>query len=303
MKRRSNCLYCHAEFETEFDTKKFCNKKCRKRYAKNGKKRKSLLAEVKCYVCGKVSLRPIIGPGGRSSVTCGNSLCAFIHRKNRKAKKKTEHYKNVKLGLKLPWPSTVKLHNEHVKAYKKHIKPIKIHHIPICQYCGAIKIALKCSNNQCRIERKRATRKKKAAKRWLNPSYKARMALSHNLKSAIKRRVIWGKKTLATFRMLGYTPSQFKQHIDSKLQSGMSWENHGKIWEIDHIRPVVSFDIKQYGDAEMIKCWSLDNLQPLWATTAIARGHGSDMIGNREKADIWNDPVLVSPTGVEASGV
>ena len=64
------------------------------------------------------------------------------------------------------------------------------------------------------------------------------------------------------------------QHIQSQFRSGMTWENHGTYWQIDHIRPCASFDLKQ--PEEQDKCFHYTNLQPL--TT----------IENQIKSDSWN---------------
>ena len=59
--------------------------------------------------------------------------------------------------------------------------------------------------------------------------------------------------------MLGYTPVQLKHRIESQFREGMTWETYGK-WDIDHIRPLTSFDI----NAEPSEVNALSNLQPLW---------------------------------------
>jgi hypothetical protein len=61
----------------------------------------------------------------------------------------------------------------------------------------------------------------------------------------------------------------------------MSWLNFGRgkdRWQIDHIRPVASFNPDNYPTPEqmMRECFALSNLQPLWAR---------DNFGKRA---IWN---------------
>lgn len=52
-------------------------------------------------------------------------------------------------------------------------------------------------------------------------------------------------------------------HMEKRFLPGMSWENHGKAWHIDHIIPCSAFDLTVPEQREY--CFSLTNLQPLWA--------------------------------------
>jgi hypothetical protein len=89
-------------------------------------------------------------------------------------------------------------------------------------------------------------------------------------------------KSKKTMEILGCTAEEFKQHIESLFSPEMTWENHGDIWEIDHILPCASFDFTREGDLE--KCFHYSNHQPLFKTTEIAESFGyTDQIGNRNK--------------------
>ena len=65
------------------------------------------------------------------------------------------------------------------------------------------------------------------------------------------------------FVYLGYKPVDLKKHLESLFTKGMSWDEFkkGNI-HIDHIKPQSSFNLHE--DKEIKKCWSLNNLQPLW---------------------------------------
>ena len=71
------------------------------------------------------------------------------------------------------------------------------------------------------------------------------------------------------------------------FKPGMSWENYGKIWEIDHIKPCDSFDLTKLEEQQ--KCFHYTNLQPLFKTTEIAESFGYiNQIGNRNKSNKTN---------------
>jgi hypothetical protein len=52
----------------------------------------------------------------------------------------------------------------------------------------------------------------------------------------------------------------------------MSWDNYGK-WHIDHKIPVTAFNFERVDDVDFKRCWSLKNLQPLWALDNIVKGN------------------------------
>lgn len=74
-------------------------------------------------------------------------------------------------------------------------------------------------------------------------------------------------KTDKTRKMLGYSATQLKLHIESLWLVGMSWENYGE-WHIDHIEAVSTFPPGT--PAAVIN--RLSNLQPMWATSRVIDG-------------------------------
>ena len=89
-------------------------------------------------------------------------------------------------------------------------------------------------------------------------------------------------KSKKTMEILGCNIEEFILYLEKKFLPEMNWENHGDIWEIDHILPCASFDFTQEGDLE--KCFHYSNHQPLFKTTEIAESFGyTDQIGNRNK--------------------
>lgn len=84
-----------------------------------------------------------------------------------------------------------------------------------------------------------------------------------------------GKKNGRRWEVLvGYTSVQLKKHLEEQFKAGMTWENYGLHgWHIDHIIPVSVFNFEKPEDDDFKRCWSLDNLQPLWAIDNIKKGN------------------------------
>jgi len=79
------------------------------------------------------------------------------------------------------------------------------------------------------------------------------------------------------------TPAfELKLYLEKQFLPEMNWENHGNIWEIDHIKPCANFDLTDIKQQQ--ECFHYTNLQPLFKTTEIAESFGyTDQIGNRNK--------------------
>ncbi len=74
--------------------------------------------------------------------------------------------------------------------------------------------------------------------------------------------------------LVGYTIQELKAHLESLFLPGMTWENYGKYgWHIDHIIAKSFFIFTSTDNVEFKYCWSLPNLQPLWAPDNLEKGN------------------------------
>lgn len=78
-------------------------------------------------------------------------------------------------------------------------------------------------------------------------------------------------KYSSTFDLLGYSLDDLIKHLENLFTDGMTWDNYGE-WHVDHIKPISSFNFDSEDCAEFKQCWSLDNLQPLWAKDNLSKG-------------------------------
>jgi hypothetical protein len=74
------------------------------------------------------------------------------------------------------------------------------------------------------------------------------------------------------FDILQYTPEELIIHLESQFKDTMSWDNYGE-WHVDHKLPITSFSIEEMGDKEFMKCWALENLQPMWGEENIRKSN------------------------------
>ena len=122
-------------------------------------------------------------------------------------------------------------------------------------------------------------------KRKNDPSFRMRLNLSRRIKHALKG---IGKLS-KTMDLLGCSIEEFKKYLEKSFKPEMSWDNYGyRTWHTDHIKPCALFDLTD--PEEQKKCFHYTNLQPLWATTKIARAHGDfESIGNQNKSDKYHE--------------
>lgn len=107
-----------------------------------------------------------------------------------------------------------------------------------------------------------------------NPEFKLRGLVSKQVWRALK--ITRSVKSDSTLAFLPYSIPQLKAHLESFFnnKNGFTWENHGKVWQIDHIIPQSMFPFKSLDSKEFRDCWALSNLMP-------ANKHFNHRKGNR----------------------
>ena len=94
--------------------------------------------------------------------------------------------------------------------------------------------------------------------------------ISANLRNRLKG-FLFGRQSLERPNVLfGCSVSRLRLHLESLFHDGMTWDNYGTYWHIDHIKPLAAFnlmDAKQRAEASHYL-----NLQPLEAKKNIAKG-------------------------------
>ena len=98
----------------------------------------------------------------------------------------------------------------------------------------------------------------------IDPLFKLKLSIRNSISISFKRNGF--KKLSQTEIILGCTFDEFKNYLESKFESWMTWENKGLYngtanygWDIDHIIPSSSGKTQE----ELLKLNHYTNLQPL----------------------------------------
>jgi len=96
-----------------------------------------------------------------------------------------------------------------------------------------------------------------------------------NLRIRLNKAFKGNQKSGSAIEDLGCSIPEFKLYLESKFQSGMTWENWSRTgWHIDHIIPLSSFNLENR--EEFLKACHYTNLQPLWAEENFRKGNRLD---------------------------
>lgn len=106
-------------------------------------------------------------------------------------------------------------------------------------------------------ERFRKKGREDMKRRRLDPGNKIADSLRIRIWSVLKGNA----KSSNTSKLLGCSFYDFKIYLESKFEPGMSWDNYGSYWEIDHIMPCAIFNLTLPGHQK--RCFHFSNHQPL----------------------------------------
>lgn len=123
----------------------------------------------------------------------------------------------------------------------------------------------------------RSTPKHKAkAVAYMKTYYPRRMAnpvnrIAHNCRSRMRDalRCQGVRKTSKTKDLIGCSFEFFRGWLEAQFTQGMTWDNYGTLWHIDHIHPIVAFELTD--PAQQREAFNFRNCRPLLATENQAK--------------------------------
>jgi hypothetical protein len=74
-----------------------------------------------------------------------------------------------------------------------------------------------------------------------------------------------------TQQYIGLSPAALRSYLEFLMEPGMTWENYGVVWHLDHFIPLSWAD--PLNDADLRTVMHFSNLQPKWASENLSKSN------------------------------
>jgi hypothetical protein len=115
-------------------------------------------------------------------------------------------------------------------------------------------------------------------RKYLRNNPRARIA--NNARDRIRRMIgSQGNARGRSHKLIGCDADTLCLILEAQFMPGMTWENYGTVWHVDHIIPLATYNLTD--PAEQREAFHYTNLQPLWAHDNMAKGdtvEGEDVV-------------------------
>lgn len=141
--------------------------------------------------------------------------------------------------------------------------------------------------------------RKRRRERLRIPENRIKKIISDRIRQELKYRCT--RKSFKTIKYVGCNITFLTQFLECQFKDGMTWDNHGEIWHLDHIMPISHFDLLNIEEQKMAFHYS--NLQPLYKEeNLIKKDSIYPQILQREwTGEIWVDLInRISPESQES---
>lgn len=101
-----------------------------------------------------------------------------------------------------------------------------------------------------------------------DPIFKLEVRLRARIYLAFKEANL--NKSERTQKYIGCTKLFFRDWITYQFEDGMTENNYGKIWHIDHVKPCSSYDLSN--NDEVFECFNWKNCRPMFAEENLKKG-------------------------------
>jgi hypothetical protein len=117
-------------------------------------------------------------------------------------------------------------------------------------------------------EKQRSQKNALIKKQRQDPSKRLRWHLSRRMNLALRDQGEYKRSSLSSY--VGCTMPELRVWLEKQFKRGMTWENYGPYWHVDHILPCASFDLADPN--QVLQCFHFTNLRPLKAFDNVSKG-------------------------------
>ena len=103
--------------------------------------------------------------------------------------------------------------------------------------------------------------------------FKFRCRVRALIATYLSRRCKEKRRATGGLRFLPYATKDLIKHIERQFKDGMSWDNYGFYWHLDHKTPDSWFTYSCVEDVGFKKAWALENLQPMLALENLKKNN------------------------------
>jgi hypothetical protein len=128
----------------------------------------------------------------------------------------------------------------------------------------------------CRSKTRRNPEFREKQRSWLKNKkediiFMTKKRIRNRISKAIRKNARGINITGSKLKYLGCTAKEAVCYLEQMFSDGMTWQNHGTVWHIDHIMPIDAYDITKESDRKM--AFHYTNLQPLFRYDNLSKGN------------------------------
>lgn len=267
----NECKVCGKHFTAESKRQPYCSSKC---YGVSASvKKTNPISKIECIRClgnlgfgckiiskkfyktNHATMRKWIRKMGIAPSTSKISATRIVHScipikvDPEKRRKEVERQKSIRL---------IEQNIKYAKCWDSRIQAAIKNFGPNFDWINASKSEI---NYWANLDQTRKQSCESARNKWKNNlDYRIKSKLRNHINRMI-RMAKQKKNGRRTTMFLGVSMAIAKKKIESRFRDGMTWENHGEVWEIDHIVPLSHFDLTN--EYQLLMANHISNLQPL----------------------------------------
>ena len=108
-----------------------------------------------------------------------------------------------------------------------------------------------------------------------DPAYRLQCTVRKRMWDALRG----ARKSDRSMNLIGCSPDTLRLCLEARFEPGMTWDNYGSAWHVDHIIPLAAYDLTD--PEQQRQAFHYTNLQPMWAHENMAKGDevpGTEMV-------------------------